>query len=114
MLGVPARGDIWTADLNPTRGHEQAGEQPVLVVSTDLYNSGPAGLVIVLPLTRADRHVPVHVPIDPPEGGLTVRSFVLCDAVRSISKDRLGQQRGAVSARTMANVADRLRLVMEL
>jgi len=26
------RGEIWLADLNPTRGHEQAGQRPCLVM----------------------------------------------------------------------------------
>ncbi|WP_322496236.1 type II toxin-antitoxin system PemK/MazF family toxin [Chloroflexus sp.] len=44
----------------------------------------------VLPLTRTDRRIPLHIPIDPPEGGVVARSFILCDAIRSIAKDRLG------------------------
>ena len=29
----PSRGEIWLVDLNPARGHEQAGKRPALVVS---------------------------------------------------------------------------------
>ena len=50
-MSSPARGEVWLADLNPVRGHEQAGRRPVLVVSEDLFNQGPAGLAVVLPLT---------------------------------------------------------------
>ena len=89
MVHEPSRGEIWLADLNPIRGHEQAGVRPVLVVSTNMFNHGPAGLVFVLPLTRTDRRIPAHIPIDPPEGGVRSRSFILCDALRSIAKDRL-------------------------
>jgi len=39
----PSRGDIWLADFNPIRGHEQAGQRPVLVISEDLFNKGLAG-----------------------------------------------------------------------
>jgi mRNA interferase MazF len=70
----PARGEIWTADLNPTRGHEQAGLRPVLVVSMDAFNRGPSGLVIVLPITSRHRGIPSHVPVQPPEGGLRMPS----------------------------------------
>ena len=73
-MNPPGRGEVWLTDLNPTRGHEQAGRRPVLVVSDDLFNRGPAGLVIVLPMTSTLRGVPSHVPIDPPEGGLERRS----------------------------------------
>ncbi len=115
MATSPARGEIWSADLNPTRGHEQAGTRPVLVISTDIYNRGPAGLVVVVPVTRTDRRIPIHVAIDPPDGGVTARSVVLCDAVRSISKDRLvGQAWGRVEAATLRAIEDRLRLLLEL
>jgi len=32
------RGEIWLADLNPTRGSEQAGVRPVLIFQNDLLN----------------------------------------------------------------------------
>ena len=44
VVNPPVRGEVWLADLNPTRGHEQARRRPVLVVSDDLFNRGPAGL----------------------------------------------------------------------
>jgi mRNA interferase MazF len=114
-MPLPNRGEIWLADLDPTRGHEQAGTRPVLVVSANLFNHGPSGLVFCLPLTRTNRHIPVHVPIDPPEGGVTERSYILCDALRSISSARLGSRPwGAVSTATMRRVEDKLRILMEL
>lgn len=111
----PNRGEIWWADLEPIRGHEQGGKRPVLVVSTTFFNSGPADLVLVIPLTRTDRRIPIHVPIEPPEGGVTARSLILCDALRSISKERLGNgPLGSVSTHTMQRVESILRLLMEL
>lgn len=114
-MAAPNRGEIWWADLDPTRGHEQGGRRPVLVVSTTYFNHGPADLILVLPLTRTDRAIPIHVPIQPPEGGISARSFILCDALRSISKERLGERPlGSVSTRTMQSVGEILRLLMEL
>lgn len=115
MAPTPARADIWDADLDPVRGHEQAGRRPVLIVSADRFNSGPAGLVFAIPLTRTARPIPSHIPIDPPEGGLTARSYVLCETLRSISTDRLAAApRGRVSPQTMAQVEDSLRILLEL
>jgi mRNA interferase MazF len=96
---APRYGEVWLCELDPVRGHEQAGRRPALVVSPDRFNQGPAGLVIVVPLTTRDRRVPLHVAIDPPEGGLRGRSFALCEMVRSIAIERLVQAtRGARSA----------------
>lgn len=44
------RGEIWWADLNPVRGHEQAGVRPVLVISHDVFNQR-SGTVIALAIT---------------------------------------------------------------
>lgn len=115
MSREPSRGEIWLADLNPIRGHEQAGTRPVLVVSTDIFNHGPAGLVFVLPLTRTDRRIPAHIPIDPPEGGVSSRSLILCDALRSIAKDRFkGMPWGTISPATMQHVEETLRMLLDL
>jgi mRNA interferase MazF len=113
-VNPPARGEVWLADLSRTRGHEQAGRRPVLVVSEDLFNRGPAGVVIVLPMTSRWRGVPSHVPLDPPEGAVERRSAVLCEAVRSVSVERLVVRWGAVGRQTMREVEDRLRILLRL
>ena len=111
----PRYGEIWTANLNPTRGHEQAGARPVLIVSTNGFNKGAADLVFILPLTRTDRGIPLHVPVEPPEGGLVAKSFLMCDMLRSISKQRLGAQAlGCVSQATLSTVNEILRILMNL
>jgi mRNA interferase MazF len=113
-VSSPQRGEIWLADLDPTFGHEQGGRRPVLVVSVDSFNAGLSGLVVVLPLTSRIRPVPLHVPIDPPEGGLRLPSAILCDAVRSIDRRRLIDCWGTVTALTMNTIEDRLRRLLGL
>ncbi|NMG19674.1 type II toxin-antitoxin system PemK/MazF family toxin [Brasilonema bromeliae] len=109
-----ARGEVWLADLNPVRGHEQAGKRPCLVISVDLFNQGASGLVVVLPITSKEKGIPFHVELNPPEGGLKVQSFVKCEDVRSISVDRLEKRWGTVSPKTLTAVEDRLRILMGL
>jgi len=110
----PLRGEIWLIDLNPTRGHEQAGKRPALMVSVDLFNQGPAGLVVVIPVTAKEKGIPLHVEIKSPEGGLNKRSFVKCEDIRSVAKERLVQKLGRVTQNTMAFVEDRLRILLGL
>jgi mRNA interferase MazF len=111
---VPARGEIWLANFSPTKGHEQAGTRPALVVSANALNNGPAELVVVLPLTTRDRRVPLHVPIEPPNGGVTELSFIMCEMIRSISTGRLIRLLGTVDQPAMRVVEDRLRILQDL
>lgn len=113
-MTAPARGEVWLADLSPTRGHEQAGRRPVLVLSEDSFNSGPADLVVVLPMTATIRGIPSHVVVTPPEAGVRTSTAILCEAIRSISKKRLVVRWGAVGIRSMHTVEDILRILLRL
>jgi mRNA interferase MazF len=117
-MADPSHGEIWLADLGTARGHEQAGQRPVLVVSDDAFNAGLAGLVMTVPLASKvakSRNIPAHVRVDPPEGGLRTPSIMLCDQLRTISKDRLGKAPwGSVSAATLVEVEKILRVLLGL
>jgi len=113
-MAEPLRGEIWMVSLDPTTGHEPAGMRPALVVSTNPFNSSPAELVIVLPLSTKEKGVRSHVPIDPPQGGVKRRSWIRCEDIRSVSKERLNKRWGNVSRATMAAVEDRMRILLEL
>lgn len=82
-MSEPSRGEVWLVDLNPSRGQEQAGVRSGLVVSVDLFNHGPAELVVLLPLTSIAKGIPFHVEVNPPEGGMKVKSFIKCEDVLS-------------------------------
>jgi mRNA interferase MazF len=111
---LPSRGEIWLVDLNPTRGHEQSSVRPALVVSVDTFNHGPAGLAVVLPVTSRGKGISLHVSVDPPEAGLTMRSFIKAEDVRSVAVERLTHRLGQVSRATMDQVEDRLRILLDL
>lgn len=114
MALEPVRQDVWLVNLDPVRGHEQGRTRPCLVVSEDLFNRGPAGLVVVVPLTTRDRGIPLHIEVSPPDGGVRQRSFVKCDDVRSISVERLVERWGTLSDGLMLEVEDRLRILVGL
>jgi mRNA interferase MazF len=110
----PRRGEVWFADLSPTRGHEQRGMRPVLVLSMDSFNAGPAELVSVLPIASTIRSIPSHLVVRPPEGGLEVPSSILCDQVRTIARERLVRRRGLIAPRTLARVEEVVRILLGL
>ncbi|WP_227764317.1 type II toxin-antitoxin system PemK/MazF family toxin [Zhaonella formicivorans] len=110
----PSRGEIWLVDLNPVRGHEQAGKRPALVVSVDLFNHGPAELALVIPITTKKKSIPLHVEVSPMESGLHEISYIKCEDIRSVSRERLSMRIGSVSDKTLAMVEDRLRILLGL
>src|SRR5215469_13705549 len=103
-MARPSRGEVWRADLEPVRGHEQGRVRPVLVISNNTLNHGHSGLVTIVPMTTKGRPLRSFVRIDPPEGGVSKTSFVMCDQVRTISIERLTRRFGAVSTVTLAEV----------
>jgi mRNA interferase MazF len=108
----PAQCDVWLARLDPTEGHEQAGARPVLVISRDAFNAAGWRLCLCVPLSTRDRGPPLHVRIDPPEGGVRTTSFALVDQVRALDRSRLQQRWGAVDpAKHRQIVALLLRIV---
>ena len=113
-MANPRRGEIWLADLHPTRGREQSGRRPVLILSVDLFNAGPAELIVVLPVTSTIRDIPLQVTVEKGDGGLKNRSAILCEAIRSISRKRLVAPWGVLSSAALAEVVDRLRILLNL
>ena len=110
----PCRGQVWMVNLDPTRGHEQSGMRPALVVSVDQFNHGPADLIVLLPISKQAKGIPFHVEVTPPEGGLAMRSFIKCEDIRSIAKERLHRHCGQVSKATLEAIEDRLRILLSL
>lgn len=94
------------ANLEPVIGHEQGRERPVTVISRDPL--GRWGLAIVVPFTTRDVGSPLHLRVEPPEGGLREVSFALPQHVRAISPTRLGTRLGTVRPRTHAEIVRRL------
>ncbi len=114
-MAKPARGEVWLVDFSPTRGHEQAGRRPALVISVDRFNRGLSGLVMVVPMTTRQRGIPTHVAIEPPDGGVRLQSFVKCEDLRSVSVERLIEGAwGSVSTSVLTAVEERLRLLLGL
>ena len=109
-----SRGEIWLIDLNPVRGHEQSGKRPCLVISVNLFNQGASGLAVVLPITSKDKRIPFHVEVNPPEAGLKVKSFIKCEDIRSVSVERFITKWRMVDDKTIAEVEQRLKILIGL
>jgi mRNA interferase MazF len=98
------RGDVWIVDFGDPIGHEAGFRRPAVVVSDDAVNAGPAGVVIVVPITSRPRGNPVHVEIEPGESGLDGVSYARCEDVRSLSDARLVTGLGRVSVANLFRI----------
>jgi len=73
------QGDIIKLNLDPTKGHEQAGYRPVLVVNNGSF-SRASNMIVICPITNTDRNSPLHVRLN----GLVTTGFVMCDQIKAI------------------------------
>ena len=101
------RGEIRWADLNPVRGHEQAGERPVLVLSHDVFNER-SGTVIAVALTSQEPRAGFPLTLELSTPKLPKRSWVKTSQIRTLSTERIGRRLGRVSDEELAEVVDGL------
>ncbi len=94
MAGI-LRGDIWWADLNPTKGHEQAGVRPVVIISHDIFNN-KSGTVIALAVTSQPQRAGFPLTHELKSGKLPKQSWVKISQIRTISTSRLDRKIGRV------------------
>lgn len=92
------QGEIWYANLNPTKGSEQAGMRPVVILSGNLLNEY-LNIVIVAPLTTKIKKYKGNPILHPTRSnGLKNESEVLVFHIRSISKNRLVKKLGKIES----------------
>ena len=87
------RGDVRWADLNPVRGHEQAGRRPVVVISHDVFNDR-SGTVIAMALTSQPQRAGFPLTLELEGVKLPKRSWVKISQIRTLSHERLGGRIG--------------------
>lgn len=101
------RGDIRWANLNPVRGHEQAGLRPVLVLSQDVFN-GRSGTVIAVALTSQPPKVGFPLTLELTEAELPKRSWVRIGQIRTLAVERIGKRLGRATPEEVAQVVEGL------
>ena len=101
------RGEIIWADLSPTRGREQAGRRPVVILSQDVFNER-SGTVIAMAITRQPQKAGYPLTLELKGGGLPKQSWVKISQVRTLSVKRLGKKAGRVDPEEMALLVEGL------
>jgi mRNA interferase MazF len=101
------RGEIRWADLNPTRGREQAGLRPVLILSQDVFNER-SGTVIAVALTSQPQRAGFPLTLELHARGLPKKSWVKISQIRTLAIERIGKVIGRASPEEVAQVMEGL------
>ena len=91
----PLRGQIWEFDLNPTRGREQKGVRPCVVVSHDALNRSRFGTVVICPITTREKPafrwrpeiLPEHLSILQPDWDAQ-RHWIMTDQIVTVDAEQ--------------------------
>ena len=101
------RGEIFWASLDPTRGREQAGDRPVLVLSQDTFNER-SGTVIAVALTSQAQAAGFPLVMELSCPGLPKRSWIKISQIRTLSVERLGRRITRLSEEELDRVIEGL------
>jgi mRNA interferase MazF len=105
------RGEVRWADLNPVRGHGQAGQRPVLVLSHDVFNER-SGTVIAVAMTSQEPRAGYPLTLESHATGLSKRSWIKISQIRTLSVDRIGKRLARASEEELARVLDGLNEIL--
>ena len=109
-------GDIYTVEIPPSNGHEQAGLRPAIIVQAPQFeNQLPTVLIVPLTSRLAAQAFPGTFLIHPnSENGLTMISVALVFQLRAIDKRRLKRMIGRLNTAHLAELRQHIKVLLEL
>lgn len=109
----PRRGDIYWVDFDPSRGSEQRGQRPAVVISIDSFNRIMPVVMVAAITTKIKPNFRVTVTLQAGEP-LQPKCQILAFQVVTIDKSRLGRYEGCLDADQLHELEDKMRLVWGL
>lgn len=109
------RGEIFFVNLEPTKGSEQGGTRPALIVQNNIGNQY-SSTTIIAPLTSKiyQKEYPMNVFVSKEDSGLEKDSIILLNQIRTIDKTRIGKRMGILDNATMDKVNGALKISLSL
>jgi mRNA interferase MazF len=108
------RGEIYWVDWNPSRGSEQSGLRPALVIQNDIGNQFSPTTIVAALTTAVEKPYPFMVKITSKESGLPKDSLVNLAAILTIDKNRLVNRAAELSKVKMAEVDEAIKASLGL
>lgn len=106
-----ARGELYSACLDPVVGSEQGGVRPVLVIQNDVGNKfSPTVIVLAVTGQLNKAKLPTHVEVAAEGNGLNKDSVVLAEQIRTLDKRRLKERIGCLTNEQMEKVSEAVKI----
>jgi len=80
---IPKQGDIVYVNFSPTKGHEQRGKRPAMVISNNTFNNNTK-MIMVCPISTNTKDFPTHYLL---RDSKKITGSVFCEHIRSIDYD---------------------------
>lgn len=107
------RGDVYYANLSPVVGSEQGGVRPVVVVQNDKGNKY-SKTIIIAPISKKMSKPPIPTHVIFSDASLTYVSMILCEQLRTIDKQRLGQWICTLDKETVDKIDQAIKVSLNL
>lgn len=107
------RGDVFYAKLSPVVGSEQGGMRPVVVIQNDKGNKY-SNTIIIAPISKKMSKPPIPTHVIFTDAALSYVSMILCEQLRTIDKQRLGQWICTLDEETMEKVDQAIKVSLNL
>jgi mRNA interferase MazF len=110
------RGEIWWADLPEPMGAPPGHRRPVLLMQADAFTQSRIATVIAVVITSNLRiaTAPGNILLRATESGLPKDSVINVSQLVTLDKQALDERIGHVTATTLTDVEEGIRLVLDL
>lgn len=107
------RGDVYYANLSPVVGSEQGGVRPVVVIQNDKGNKY-SKTIIIAPISKKMSKPPIPTHVIFSDASLSYVSMILCEQLRTIDKQRLGQWICTLDKETIEKIDQAIKVSLNL
>ena len=114
-ISFPKRGEIYLVEFDPARGHEIQKTRPALIIQNDIGNRySPVTIVAAITSKFAVPPYPTDVIVEEGQSGLSLRSAVVLNQIRSVGRQRLIRRLGRLDGAAMQRVDQALQISLGL
>lgn len=114
-VSFPRRGEIYLVQFDPARGHEIKKTRPALIIQNNIGNRYSSVTIVAAITSKISIPPnPVEVVVEPGRSGLSARSTVRLDQIRSVDRIRLVKRVGQLDSQTMKRVDEAIKVSLGL